>query len=142
MTLMACAARPPTLLAQYDDWEQVPSSGTPNASAGNGASSDGAGIGAAAPADARDRASCATVGSFALQLAKMRDAGASEQSQLDSIDRPNGKLYRLTAGNGLPAETAAALRASIHNEIAYVYKHRELTPAQISAQARERCGKP
>ena len=142
MALLACAARPPTLLAQDGDWEQVPSSGGPNASAGNAAASDSAGNGTAAPADARDRAACATVGSLAQELAKMRDAGVSEQSQLDSIDQPNGKLHRLTTGNRLPAATAAKLRAGIHNEIAYVYEHRELTPAELSAQARERCGKP
>ncbi|HLK87623.1 MAG TPA: hypothetical protein VKT27_14050 [Candidatus Binataceae bacterium] len=142
MALMACAARPPALLAQDDDWQQVPSSGGPNANAGNSASSDSTGGGAAAPADAQGRTACAMVGSLAQELAKMRDAGISEQAQLDSIDRPDGRLYRLTTGNRLPAATAAKLRAGIHNEIAYVYQHRELAPAALSAQARDRCSKP
>ncbi len=140
MALVACAARPPMLFAQDDDWQQVPSSGGPSGNADNPAPS--AGDRAPAPADARDRTGCAMVGSLAQELAKMRDAGVGEQSQLDSIDQPDGKLYRLTAGNRLPAATAAKLRASIHGEIAYVYEHRELTPAELSARARERCGEP
>ena len=42
----------------------------------------------------------------------------------------------------LSADTAATLRAGIHREIAYVYEHREMTPAQLSAHARETCGNP
>jgi len=141
MSILACTVRVPTLFAQGDDWEQVPSSASPNASADSGASSGNSDSGAAASTEDKGQTACAMVGSLAQELAKMRDAGITEQSQLDSIDQPNGRLYRLTTGNRLTAETAARLRAGIHAQIAYVYEHRELTPAQLGVQARERCGK-
>jgi hypothetical protein len=85
---------------------------------------------------------CGLVGTLVKQTAKMRDQGVSEESQLASVDNPKGKLYQLTNGSMLSADTAATLRAGIHREIAYVYEHREMTPAQLSAHARETCGNP
>jgi hypothetical protein len=83
---------------------------------------------------------CAMVGALVKQVAKMRDKGVSEESQLASVD--NGKPYQLTNGNMLSAHTATALRAGIHREIAYVYQHRELTSAQLGVRARQTCGNP
>ena len=59
-----------------------------------------------------------------------------------SIDKPGGKLYQLTIGNMLSADTAGTLRAGIHREIAYVYEHREMTPAQLGDRVRQTCGNP
>ncbi len=85
---------------------------------------------------------CAMVGALVQQTAKLRDQGVTEESQLASIDKPGGKLYQLTVGNMLSADTAGTLRAGIHREIAYVYEHREMTPAQLGDRARQTCGSP
>jgi hypothetical protein len=124
----------PALVAS-DEWEQVPSD------SGQGAASEGARE-VKAPAEDKGAMACTLVGALVQQTAKLRDQGVTEQSQLASIDNPNGKLYRLTVGNTLSADTAGSLRAGIHREIAYVYEHREMTPAQLGARARETCGNP
>jgi hypothetical protein len=112
-----------------DEWEQVPSD-------------SGYGSVPGAPAGNQSAMACGLVGTLVKQTAKMRDQGVSEESQLASVDNPKGKLYQLTNGSMLSADTAATLRAGIHREIAYVYEHREMTPAQLSAHARETCGNP
>ena len=94
----------------------------------------------AAPAGNKNAMACAMVGALVQQTAKMRDQGVSEQSQVASIDNPSGKLYQLTTGNMLSADTAGTLRAGIRREIAYVYQHREMTPAQLGDRARQSCG--
>jgi len=121
--------------AQSDDWQHVPSESA------SGAATEGGGT-ANAPAGSKNAMACAMVGALVQQTAKMRDQGVSEQSQLASIDNPSGKLYQLTTGNMLSADTAGTLRAGIRREIAYVYQHREMTPAQLGARARESCGTP
>jgi hypothetical protein len=42
----------------------------------------------------------------------------------------------------LSADTAGTLRAGIHREIAYVYEHREMTPAKLGDRVRQTCGNP
>ncbi len=115
--------------ARSDEWEQVPSEpesgGAAEALAGN-----------------KGRLACTLVGAFVEETAKLRDKGMTEQSQLDNIDKPNGKLSRLTVGGMLSGDTSGTLRAGIHREIAYVYAHREMTPAQLGAHARQSCGNP
>ena len=118
-----------------DEWEQVPSESSPGAAPESGGAPT-ASMGSKGPM------ACAMVGALVKQAAKMRDKGVSEESQLASVDNPKGKLYQLTVGNMLPADTAAALRAGIHREISYVYQHRELTPAQLGARAHQTCGNP
>ena len=87
----------PTFL-HGDEWEQVPSDSghglVPDASAGN-----------------QSAMACGLVGTLVKQTAKMRDQGVSEESQLASVDNPKGKLYQLTNGSMLSADTAATLRA-------------------------------
>lgn len=122
-------------LAHSDEWEQVPSE------SGQGAATEG-GSAAKAPMGNKGAMACGMVGALVQQAAKMRDQGVSEESQLASVDNPNGELYQLTIGNMLSADTAGTLRAGIHREIAYVYQHRELTPAQLGARARQTCGNP
>ncbi len=122
-------------LVQSDEWEQVPSE------SGQGAATESGGV-ATAPMGNKGATGCALVGALVQQVAKLRDQGVSEESQLASVDDPNGKLYRLTIGNMLSADTAGTLRAGIHREIAYVYQHRELTPAQLGARAHQTCGNP
>jgi hypothetical protein len=121
--------------AQNDDWEQVPSD------SGQSATTEGGGA-AKAPAGDKSAMACAMVGALVQQAAKLRDRGVTEESQLASIDKPSGKLYQLTIGNMLSADTAGTLRAGIHREIAYVYEHREMTPAQLGDRARQTCGSP
>jgi len=121
--------------AQSDQWEQVPSDSGP------GAAAEGGGT-AKAQASDKSAMACAMVGALVQQTAKLRDRGVTEESQLASIDRPSGKLYQLTIGNMLSADTAGTLRAGIHREIAYVYEHREMTPAQLGDRARQTCGNP
>ena len=119
--------------AQSDDWEQVPSQTdheTPVGSPGAGASTTGS----------KAAMACALVGAMVRQIAIFRDKGISEESQLASIDNPSGKLYQLTIGNMLAADTAGSLRSGIRNEIAYVYQHREMTAAQLGEHARVTCG--
>ena len=129
---MLLAAR---AFAQSDEWEQVPSD------SGQGAATEGGGT-ASAPARDKSAMACAMVGALVQQTAKLRDQGVTEESQLASIDKPGGKLYQLTIGNTLSSDTAGTLRAGIHREIAYVYEHREMTPAQLSDRARQTCGNP
>jgi hypothetical protein len=132
---LAVALLAASTLAHGDEWESVPSEpGQDAATAGRGAS--------AAPTESRALMACTMVGALVKQAAKARDKGISEESQLAGVDNPGGKLYRLTNGNMLPADTASALRAGIHREIAYVYRHRELTPEQLGARARQTCGNP
>jgi len=120
--------------AQSDEWEQVPSDSGQGAVEGGGT--------AKASAGDKSAMACAMVGALVRQTAKLRDQGVSEESQLASIDKPGGKLYQLTIGNMLSADTAGTLRAGIHREIAYVYEHREMTPAQLGDRARQTCGNP
>ena len=129
---MLLAAR---AFAQSDEWEQVP------ADSGYGAATEGGGT-ASAPVRDKSAMACAMVGALVQQTAKLREQGVTEESQLASIDKPGGKLYRLTVGNMLSADTAGTLRAGIHREIAYVYEHREMTPAQLGDRARQTCGNP
>ena len=121
--------------AQNDEWEQVPSD------SGQGGATEGGGTAKASAGD-KSAMACAMVGALVRQTAKLRDQGVTEESQLASIDKPGGKLYQLTIGNMLSADTAGTLRAGIHREIAYVYEHREMTPAQLSDRARQTCGNP
>ena len=129
---MLLAAR---AFAQSDEWERVPSD------SGHGVATDGGGT-AMAPARDKSAMACAMVGALVQQTAKLRDQGVTEESQLASIDKPGGKLYQLTVGNMLSADTAGTVRAGIHREIAYVYEHREMTPAQLGDRARQTCGNP
>jgi hypothetical protein len=122
-------------LVHSDEWEQAPSESGQGAAAGSGSAAN-------SPMGNKGAMACAMVGALVKQVAKMRDKGVSEESQLASVDNPNGKLYQLTNGNMLSADTAGALRAGIHREIAYVYQHRELTPAQLGVRARQTCGNP
>ena len=119
-------------LAQSDEWEQVPSESAQVAANKN--NTDGASIGAKAGM------ACTMVGAFAQEAAKLRDKGVSEKSQLASIDEPGGKLYQLTVGASLSPAAGSAVRAGLRREIAYVYEHREMTSAQLAAQARKSCG--
>ena len=119
--------------ARGDDWERVPSAPDQGAAAASGA---------ATKALNKSSMACTLVGAFVEQTAKQRDKGATQESQLASIDKPNGKLAQLTIGNMLTADTSGMLRAGLHREVAYVYEHREMTPAQLGAQARQTCGNP
>jgi hypothetical protein len=119
-------------LARSDEWEQVPPDYGQVAPGKN--NMDGA------PLSAKAGMACTMVGAFAQEAAKLRDKGVSEKSQLASIDKPGGKLYQLTVAARLSAAAGSAVRAGIHREIAYVYEHREMTPAQLAAQARQVCG--
>ncbi|HVB82879.1 MAG TPA: hypothetical protein VNE82_23380 [Candidatus Binataceae bacterium] len=130
LVLLAASA-----LAQSDGWERVPSE------SGHGAATEGGGVAKALSGD-KGAMACMMVGALVQQAAKLRDRGVTEESQLASIDQPNGKLHQLTVGKMLSADTAGALRAGIHREIAYVYEHREMTPAQLGARARQTCGNP
>ena len=121
--------------AQSDEWEKVPSD------SGQGAATEGRGA-VKAPAGDKSAMACMLVGGLVQQAAKMRDQGVTEESQFANIDQPGGKLYQLTIGNMLSADTAGTLRAGIHREIAYVYEHREMTPAQLGDRARQTCGNP
>lgn len=123
------------VFAQSDQWEQVPSQ------SGQGAATEG-GSAAKTPMEDKSAMACTLVGALVQEVAKLRDQGVSEESQLASIDKPSGKLYQLTIGNMLAADTAGTLRAGIHREIAYVYEHREMTPAQLGDRARQTCGNP
>jgi hypothetical protein len=118
-----------------DEWERVPT--VP----GQGAETDG-GVAVKPPADDRGAMACSLVAALVQRMAKLRDQGVTEDSQLASIDKPGGRLYQLTVGGMLSADTAGTLRAGIHREIAYVYEHREMTPTQLGAHARETCGNP
>ena len=131
--MLALLAAP--ALVRSDEWEQVPSE------SGQGAATEGGGAAKALAGD-KGAMACTLVGAFVQQTAKLRDQGVTEESQLASIDKPNGKLYQLTIGKMLSADTAGTLRAGIHREIAYVYEHREMTPAQLGARARQTCGNP
>jgi hypothetical protein len=131
---LALLVRPASL--RCDEWERVPSD------SGVGAPATDGGQAAAAPAGNNGATACTMVGALVKQAAKMRDQGVSEDSQVASIDNPNGKLYQLTNGHMLSADTADALRSGIRREIVYVYAHRELTPAQLGARARQTCGNP
>jgi hypothetical protein len=127
VSLLSAAA-----VAQNDEWEQVPAEPGP-AETGK--------INIPGPSGTPDAGTgCGMVGAFAQEAAKLRDAGVSEETQLASIDKPGGKLYRLTERAALSADTRSEVRAAIHSEIAYVYKHREMTPAQLGTQARANCG--
>jgi hypothetical protein len=119
--------------ARGDDWERVPSAPHQGAATASGA---------ATKALNKSSMACTLVGAFVEQTAKQRDKGATQESQLASIDKPNGKLAQLTIGNMLTADTSGMLRAGLHREVAYVYEHREMTPAQLGAHARQTCGNP
>jgi hypothetical protein len=119
--------------ARGDDWERVPSAPDQGAATASGA---------ATKALNKSSMACTLVGAFVEQTAKQRDKGATQESQLASIDKPNGKLAQLTIGNMLTADTSGMLRAGLHREVAYVYEHREMTPAQLGANARQTCGNP
>lgn len=121
--------------AQSDEWEQVPSD------SGQAAATEDGGT-AKAPMGDKSAMACGMVAMLVQQTAKLRDQGVTEESQFASIDKPSGKLYRLTIGNMLSADTAGTLRAGIHREIVYVYEHREMTPAQLGDRARQACGNP
>jgi hypothetical protein len=121
--------------AQSGEWERVPSESSPGAASGGS-------VAANAPAENRGAMACSFVATLVQQMAKLRDQGVTEEAQLASIDKPGGKLYRLTVGGMLSADTAGTLRAGIHREIVYVYEHREMTPTQLGAHARETCGNP
>jgi hypothetical protein len=120
-------------LAQGDDWEQVPSAPDQGAATASGATTKTLN---------KSSMACTLVGAFVEQTAKQRDKGATQESQLASIDKPNGKLAQLTIGNMLTADTSGMLRAGLHREVAYVYEHREMTPAQLGTHARQTCGNP
>lgn len=122
-------------LVRSDEWEQVPSE------PGQGAAADG-GVEVKPPADDKGAMACSLVAALVQRMAKLRDEGVTEDSQLASIDKPGGRLYQLTVRGMLSADTAGTLRAGIHREIAYVYEHREMTPAQLGSHARETCGNP
>ena len=132
---LALALLAAQVFAQDDEWEQVPSE------SGRGAATEG-GAAAKAPMEDKGAMACTMVGALVQQVAKLRDQGVSEESQFASIEKPSGKLYQLTIGNMLSADTAGTLRAGIHREIAYVYEHREMTPAQLGDRARQTCGNP
>jgi hypothetical protein len=119
--------------ARGDDWERVPSAPDQGAATASGA---------ATKALNKSSMACTLVGAFVEQTAKQRDKGATQESQLASIDKPNGKLAQLTIGNMLTADTSGMLRAGLHREVAYVYEHREMRPAQLGAHARQTCGNP
>lgn len=121
--------------AQSDEWEQVPSE--PNQSA----APEGR-VAIKPPADGKGAMACSLAAALAERMAKLRDQGVTKDSQLATVDKPGGKLYELTVAGMLPPATAGALRAGMDREIAYVYEHREMTPAQLGAQARETCGNP
>jgi len=122
------------VVTRSDEWEQVPAEPGPAASGKN--SPEGA------PANVKAATGCMMVGAFAQEAARLRDSGVTEDSQLASIDKPGGRLYRLTESASLSAAARSAVRAGIHREIAYVYEHRELSPAQVAAHARSTCGAP
>ena len=119
--------------ARGDDWERVPSAPDQGAATASGA---------ATKALNKSSMACTLVGAFVEQTARQRDKGATQESQLASIDKPNGKLAQLTIGNMLTADTSGMLRAGLHHEVAYVYEHREMTPAQLGTHARQTCGNP
>jgi len=129
--VLALLAAP--VFAQGDDWEQVPSAPDQDAVTASGGANKALNKGSMA---------CTLVGAFVEQTAKERDKGATQESQLTSIDKPNGKLAQLTIGSMLTADTSGMLRAGLHREVAYVYEHREMTPAQLGAHARQACGNP
>jgi hypothetical protein len=124
-------------LAQNGDWEQVPSEPAPNAPP-DAAGALGGMLGNAPQANL----GCELVGRFVQDAAEARDKGASEQSQLRTVDDRNGTLYKLAASSRLPAGTAETLGATMHREIAYAYAHRELTPAQLKAHFEQECANP
>jgi hypothetical protein len=121
--------------AQSDEWEQVPSE--PNQSA-----APEGGVAVKPSAGGKGAMVCSLVAALAERMAKLRDQGVTKDAQLANVDKPGGKLYELTVSGMLPPATAGALRAGIDREIVYVYEHREMTPAQLGAQARETCGNP
>jgi hypothetical protein len=131
--MLALLAAP--AFAQSDEWEQVPSEPGQGAAAGGG-------VAAKSPAEGKGAMACSLVAALVRRAAKLRDQGVTEDGQLASIDKPGGRLHQLTVGGMLSAGTAGALRAGIHREIAYVYEHREMTPAQLGTRARETCGNP
>src|SRR5262245_31823647 len=73
-------------LVHSDEWEQAPSESGQGAAAGSGSAAN-------SPMGNKDAMACAMVGALVKQVAKMRDKGVSEESQLASVDNPNGKLY-------------------------------------------------
>lgn len=119
--------------AQDDDWVRVPSSPSQGAVSGGGDAAN-------APAGGNESPACAMAAAFVEKTAKLRDKGVTKQSQLDSIDNPNGKPSGLAGGK--PSADIGALRAGLHSEVEYVYQHREMTPAALGAQARKSCGVP
>lgn len=120
--------------AQDDDWVRVPSSPSQGAASGSGDAAN-------APAGGNGSPACAMAAAFVEETAKLRDKGVTKQSQLDSIDNPNGKPSGLAGGKPF-ADIGDALRAGLHSEVEYVYQHREMTPAALGAQARKSCGVP
>lgn len=136
---LALALLAAQVFAQDDEWQQVPSEPARGAATEGGTAG---GTAAKAPMKDKGAMACTMVGALVQQVAKLRDQGVSEESQFASIDKPGGKLYQLTIGNMLSADTAGTLRAGIHREIAYVYEHREMKPAQLGDRARQTCGNP
>jgi len=113
--------------AQSDDWERVPPPASQSTADAPATKSGGV-------------IACTLIANFVEQAAKLRDAGATEESQLADIDNPSGSLSQLSTGGKQSANTLDALRKQIHRLIDYVYEHRELTPAQIATRARRSCG--
>jgi hypothetical protein len=123
------------------DWEQVPSE--PGADASKAPVSEGGLLkGLLATTPGKADVGCTLVGQFAEQTARARDKGASEAAQLKTVDDPHGTLYKLAAANRLPNGTASTMSATLHGEIVYVYRHPEMTPAQLEAHWRRVCENP
>lgn len=139
--LLAMLAGP--AFAQGDDWVRVPSPPPPRASRNPPAS---AGVGApgatSAPAPAPVGQGCEIAGRLAEQTAEARDKGASSESQLEVLDDPDGVFHRIADAARRAGDTAGMVNASFHREVAYVYAHREMTPAQLKAYWEQACANP
>jgi hypothetical protein len=127
--------------AQDEGWEQVPSEPAAGAPA---LSATGSSLlkGLLATAPGKTDVGCKLVAQFAAETAKARDKGVSEESQLKTVDDPHGTLFKLASSNRLPSGTSSTMSATLHSEIVYVYEHREMTPAQLSAYWRQVCENP
>ncbi len=139
--LLAMLAAAPAL-AQGDDWEQVPSAPAPGAIPNAPPGAAGALGGILGRSAGKANLGCELMGRMAEAAAKARDKGASERSQLKTVDDPNGTLYKLAAARKLPSGTTDSLSAMMHREIAYAYAHREMTPAQLKSHFEQQCANP
>jgi hypothetical protein len=129
-------------LAQGGDWQRVPPAAEPGAMPNLPAGTAGALGGMLGNWVGKSSLGCELIGRLADEAAKARDKGVSEQSQLKTVDDSNGKLHTLAAASHLPAGATQALGVAIDNEIAYVYAHREMTPAQLQAHFENECAHP